>query len=337
MGRFLVKRLLLSIVVIFGLSILIFILARIIPGDPARLALGERATEEAVAEQRELMRLNDPLPSQYIYWLSSTAKGNLGMSFYTQRDVARDIKQFLPATVELVVIGGVFQLIFSFALGITATRYRDTLIDGIIRTLTYISISIPPFVWAILFLLVFGHLLPILPVINRLTTGVAPPLQSVTGMYTIDFLIEGNLAGAWDAFRHCILPSFALAIGHFAQEARILRSSMIDNLNKEYITVATSYGIPQNLIMRKYLLKPSSIAMITIAGLDFAATIANAFLVETVFNWPGLSRYGLVALLAKDLNAISAVILLVGLTYLVVNIIVDIIIAALDPRVRLGE
>ena len=337
MKKFLIKRLFYSLFVLVGISVVIFVIARIVPGDPARLALGERASEEAVAAYREAMHLNDPLYEQYFYWIKGVFQLDLGMSLTTKRDVMADIREFFPATLELVIMAGIIQIVFAFLLGILSASHRDKFIDGAVRVFSYIGISVPSFAWAVIFLLIFGFVIPVLPVINRLSYGVSPPVNTITGMYITDFLLAGDFAGAWDAFLHVLLPSLALAIGHVAQEARILRSSLVDNMSKEFITVTTSYGIPRHKLMYKYLLKPSSVSMITVAGMDFASTLGNAFLVETVFNWPGISRYCLTCMLNKDLNSISAVILLIGALYMITNIVVDIVIAAIDPRVRLGD
>jgi len=335
MLRFLTKRLLYSIFVAIGISIMIFILARVVPGDPARLALGDRASQEAVEALRNEMHLNEPIYIQYYYWFSDILKGNLGTSLNTQRPIILDVKDFLPASLELLIINGLIQLFFSFVLGLTSAMYQNRWPDNTLRLFSYVGISVPAFVWALLFLLFFGHIWTVIPVIGRLSSRLDPPSR-VTGLYIFDFLVVGNFVGAWDAFSHAFLPSLALALGHIFQEARILRSSLIDNMNKEFIAVTTSFGIPQSKIMYKYLFKPSAIPWVTVAGLDFAITLGNAFLVETIFNWPGFSRYGFFAMLQKDLNAISVVILIIGFLFLIVNIIVDLIIAALDPRVRLG-
>jgi peptide/nickel transport system permease protein len=153
---------------------------------------------------------------------------------------------------------------------------------------------------------------------------------------TVDALLSGNLAAFWDAVKHLILPATALAMGGLAQEARITRATMSDNLTKDYIAAERALGIPERVIMGKFLLKPSLIPTISISGLDFAGTLSSAFLVELIFNWPGMSRYGINAMLRKDLNAIAGVILVLGVVFIVVNIVVDIVVAQLDPRIRLG-
>lgn len=335
MLRFLIKRFFYSILVIFGVSIVIFILARVIPGDPARLALGEMAPKEAVEELRIKMHLNDPIYTQYYYWFSDIIRGNFGISLNNRRLVLTDFKEYFPATLELIFLVGIFQLIFALTLGLMSARYRDQWVDNIIRVSSYMGIAVPSFVWAVFFILFFGYIWRVLPVINRLSMDVTPPTK-ITGMYIIDFLIAGNFTGALDAFYHALLPSLSIAIGNIFQEARILRSSLVDNMEKEFISVSNSFGIPQNRIVYRYLLKPSAIPLITIAGLDFGNTLGRAFIVETIFNWPGFSRYTLLAMLTKDLNAISAGILIISMIYIIVNTVVDVIIAGINPQGRLG-
>ena len=335
LGSFLLKRLLLSIFVIFGLSIVIFIIARVVPGDPARMALGPRAPEEVVQRLRQEMYLDKPLPEQYFYWIRGVFSGDFGRSLVTKRAVSEDIKEYLPATMELAIFAGILMAIFAVLLGTLAARYKDTWVDSLIRTLSYFGVAIPAFVAAVIFMMLFGYYWPILPVLGRLSPGISPPTR-ITGLLTLDSLIQGNFVAFWDAFKHLILPSVALSLGALFQEARITRSSMVDNMRKDFLSAERGYGIPERVIMFKYLLKPSLIPTVSMMGLDFASLFANAFLVETIFNWPGISRYGTLAMMSKDLSVISAVIIVFGAIFVVVNIIVDIIVAFLDPRVRLS-
>lgn len=335
MIRFILKRLLQGVFVLLGTSILIFVIARVVPGDVANIALGARASNEAKEQLRKEMYLYDPLPVQYVKWLGDALKGDLGVSFKSKRPVIEDIKQFFPATLELILISGIFIFIGTFTLGLLAGRYKNTWIDGLTRVLSYIGIALPPFVVGILLVFLFVYKLPIIPVLGRLSSTLNPP-HHVTGLYTVDGLLAGNFKIAWDAFLHLLLPAFALALGPMVQDARVLRSTLVDNSSKEYMAVSTSYGLPDGLLARKYLLKPSATAGVTVMGLDFSALLGQAFLVEQIFNWPGLSRYGMNAMLFKDLNAICAVVLIIGLIYFFVNLLVDIIVAGLDPRVRIG-
>jgi len=194
-------------------------------------------------------------------------------------------------------------------------------------------VATPAFVVALFLSLFFGYMLRILPVVGRLNPGIVPPPVR-TGLITVDALISGDFSAFIDGLKHIIMPAIALALGNLAQDARITRSSMVDNLFKEYIAVERAQGIPPRKIYLKYLLKPSLIAPVSVLGLDIASMLGNAFMVELVFGWPGLSQYGVEAALRKDVNAVTGVVLVIGLVYLTMNIVIDLIVACLDPRVR---
>ncbi|MFZ7102899.1 MAG: ABC transporter permease [Peptococcaceae bacterium] len=330
------KRMVHSIFVLIGLSILIFLIARVVPGDPARMALGPRAPQFAVDALRQEMHLDDQsLFLQYSFWIKGLVSGDLGKSLTTKRPVIQDIKEFLPATIELALVAAVFIILFSILFGTLAAKYRDKWIDSAIRIMAYTGVAVPSFVLAILFLLLFGYIWPVMPVLGRLSYGItAPPV--ITGFITVDSIISGNFTALGDACKHLIVPAVALAIGPLFQEARIIRSAMTENMSKDYLLAETGYGIPNYLIVGKYLLKPSLIPAVSVMGLDIASLMGNAFLVEVIFNWPGISRYGMNAMLGKDLNAISAVVIVFGLIFVLVNIIVDLVVAYLDPRIRAG-
>ena len=328
-----VKRLGWALLVLVGLSVIIFSLMRIIPGDPARLALGPTVPEEIVEQYRERMHYNDPLPIQYYYWISGVLKGDFGVSTVTHRPVLKDIREFLPATLELVIWAGVPPIFFALLLGVLGAMYKNRLPDYLIRFSSYIIIATPAFVWAVLFLLIFGYWIPLLPSIGgRISMGFSIP--SKTGLVVLDALISGQFKAAWDAFLHLLLPATALALGHTMQEARITRSYMLENSGKDYITMITSQGVPKKVINRLFLLKPSIIPTVSIMGLDIASIFANAFLVETIFNWPGISRYAMNAILGKDINAVCGVVMLLGVVFIMTNLLVDIIAMILDPRIR---
>ena len=335
MTKFLFRRIIYSIFVLLGLSIVIFIIARIMPGDPARVALGARAPQWVVDRLREHMHLNDSLVVQYGYWLRDAIHGNFGLSLVTQRPVTTDILEFFPASLELVLFAGLLSAVGGIGLGIVSARHKDTWIDNVVRLFSYAGIVTPSFVFAIFFVLIFGWMLNWLPIIGRVSEQVAMP-PTITGLVTVDALLAGQFQTFFDAWKHLLLPALALAMGSIAQEARITRSSMADNLSKDYIASARALGVSERDIMNRFLLKPSLIPTVSILGLDIAATFSIAFLVELIFNWPGLARYGMQAMLHKDLNAISAVILVLGAIFITVNIIVDIIVVWLDPRIRLG-
>ncbi len=332
---FLVRRIIYSVFVLLGLSIVIFVIARIMPGDPARMAVGARAPQWVVDQIREQMHLNDPLPVQYGYWLRDAVHGDFGLSLVTQRPVTADIQEFFPASLELVLLAGLLAAVGGIGLGTLSARYKDTWVDNVVRLFSYAGVVTPSFVFAIFFVLLFAWTLQWFPIIGRLSEQTPLP-PKVTGLVTVDALLAGQIGTFLDALRHLVLPALALAMGAIAQEARITRSTMADNLSKDYIAAERALGIAEREVAGRFLLKPSLIPTVSILGLDIASTFSIAFLVELIFNWPGLARYGMQSMLNKDLNSISAVILVLGAVFILVNIIVDIIVAQLDPRIRLS-
>ncbi len=334
MAKYIMKRLLQSLFVLWGLSVLIFFIARVVPGDPARAALGHFARAEQIEQLRQELRLDEPVMVQYYYWLASVLRGDFGSSTYTGRPVMQDIIQFLPATVELMLFATIISLIIGQLSGVMAGIFRNTWIDSVSRTTAYLGVSTPSFVVAILLLFVFSHLLGVAPGLGRLPRGMIGPPRA-TGFLVLDSILAGQWATAWRAFQHLLLPAFSLAFIHIAQEGRITRSSLIDNLQRDYVTAHQVHGVRPARIAFKYLLRPSIIPTVTVIGLDFAFLLSNAFLVELVFVWPGFSRYALNVMLNRDLNGIVAVVLVIGLTFALVNILVDIVVAFLDPRIRL--
>ncbi len=334
LSTFIARRLVLSLGVLLGLSILIFIIARVVPGDPVRLALGARAPQDVVERVSAEMHLDKPYPTQYVIWLKGVIQGDFGTSLYTRRNVSEDIKAFLPATLELSLFAGILMTFFGILLGVLSVQKKNSWVDNIVRMISYLGVVTPAFVFAIIFVLLFGYLLSAFPVSGRLAEGITPP-PVISGMITIDSLITGNFRAFFSAITHLFLPALALSMAGLSQQARIARSSMSDNLQKDYILAHRACGLSERKIMFKYLLKPSLIPTVSILGLDFAALLSNAFLVEMVFNWPGISRYGVNAILTKDLNAVAAVVMILGITFVSINILVDIIVAYLDPRIRM--
>ncbi len=328
----LIRRLAISVVVLIGVSMLIFAIARIIPGDPARIALGPNAKTEQIEKLRSEMHLDESLPVQYGYFIRDVMRGDLGTSLYTNRPVTTDIKQFLPATLELVFLAGIIMVCAGLPLGILAARYRGRWPDHLARVIALLTVSAPGFVWAVILMLLFAFYLPLFPIAGRIEDIYE--IERVTGFLTIDTLIAGNFAAFGSAIHHIILPAVALSLSGIGQAARLTRANMVETYDKPYIEMAQAYGFFPSRIARSYAFKPSLIPSLTIIGLDFAAMLGNAFLVEAVFAWPGLSRYGVAVILRKDLNAIMGTVLIIAITFLIVNIIVDIIIAFLNPRIR---
>lgn len=332
-NNYLTKRISYSLISLIGLSVLVFLIARVLPGNPARLALGPNASQAAVNALIAELHLNAPLPVQYWYWISGIFTGNWGLSLFTHRNVLIDVEQFLPATLELLITAAIMDLLLSIPLGLIAGRMENTYADNIVRIISYIGIAVPSFVVAILLQLSLGYGLHLFPIIGELSPGVMPPTH-ITGLYVIDGLLTGDFSAVGNAIWHLILPGFALALGPIAQEARILRSSVVENQSSDFTLAETARGFSERSITFRYLLKPSLIPMITVYALDVSSMIANAFLIELIFNWPGFSRYGLNAMLSKDLNAIVAVVMVAGVLFVIANSLVDITVGYLDPRIK---
>ena len=330
--RLIAKRLGISVIVLIGVSMLIFAIARIIPGDPARIALGPNAKPEQIEKLRTQMHLDESLPVQYGHFVADVLRGDLGTSLYTNRPVTLDIAQFLPATLELVFLAGIVMVCAGLPLGILAARHRGRWPDHLVRVLALLTVSAPSFVWAVILMLLFAFYLPLFPIAGRLSDIYE--IERTTGFLTIDTLLAGNIAAFFDALHHLILPAVALALSGIGQAARLTRGNMVETYDKPYIEMAQAYGFYPSRIARVYAFKPSLIPSLTIIGLDFAAMLGNAFLVEAVFAWPGLSRYGVNVILRKDLNAIIGTVLIISATFLIVNMIVDLIIAYINPRIR---
>ena len=334
MLSYLLRRASTLLLVLFGLSILIFIIARIVPGDPARIALGPLATATQVEELREEMGLNASFPVQLWSYLSGLVQGDLGKSLLTSRPVMDDIRGALPATFELVLVTIILQIFISIPLGVMAAIYRNTWIDNLLRVISLIGVVTPGFVLAIILQLVAAHYLGFLPVTGRLDGGIDFE-ANFTGLLLIDGTLAGRFDVVLDAIRHLFLPAIALSAAGIGQVMRITRTAMIEVSSRDFVEATRAYGIPEKVVTFRYMLRVASVAPLTILGLEFASLIGNAFIVEFVFSWPGIASYGVRTILQKDLNAVIGVVLVSGVFFVVANLTIDIILGLLDPRHRL--
>ena len=334
MLSYLLRRALTLLLVLFGLSILIFIIARIVPGDPARIALGPLATATQVEELREEMGLNASFPVQLWSYLSGLVQGDLGKSLLTSRPVMDDIRGALPATFELVLVTIILQILISIPLGVMAAIYRNTWVDNLLRVISLIGVVTPGFVLAIILQLVAAHYLGFLPVTGRLDGGINFE-ANFTGLLLVDGTLAGRFDVVLDAIRHLFLPAIALSAAGIGQVMRITRTAMIEVSSRDFVEATRAYGIPEKVVTFRYMLRVASVAPLTILGLEFASLIGNAFIVEFVFSWPGIASYGVRTILQKDLNAVIGVVLVSGVFFVVANLTIDIILGLLDPRHRL--
>lgn len=331
---YLIRRALQGVPVLFGLSVLIFSITRVIPGDPVRFALGPYASDEQVQQYRIELGLDEPIYIQYLDWLSGLLTGQWGQSLRTNNDVFVDIMTRLPATFELVIVAMFIAVSLAIPLGVIAGTNKDEPKDHLSRVSAIFGLSMPRFYVGILLQVLFVGWLGILPLSGRLSSGVAPP-PHVTGLYLVDSLLAMQLETFVDSATHLLLPAFALGLATMAQVMRLLRSDMIEEQRKDYVIAAESYGLPKNLIRFKYMLRNAFSSSLTIIGLAFAFLLGNAFLIEMVFSWPGMARYGVQAIVYQDFNAVVGVVMVVGFAFVLVNLVVDVLYGLLDPRVRL--
>jgi len=331
---YLIRRGVALFFVLLGLAILIFVIARVVPGDPARIALGPLASAEQVAELRTEMGLDAPFFSQLRTYLTGLAEGDLGKSLLTSRPVLDDIMGALPATFELVVFTIILQIVISIPLGVMAAIYRNTWIDNVTRIISLIGVVTPGFVLAILLQLVAAYYLGFFPITGRLDPAIVFDAD-ITGLLLVDGVLKGRWDVVGDAIRHLLLPSLALAAAGIGQVVRITRAAMIEVASRDFVEASRAYGIPERVVTFRYMLRVAAVAPLTILGLEFASLIGNAFIVEFVFSWPGIASYGVRTILHKDLNAVIGVVLISGLFFVIANLVIDVILGLLDPRHRL--
>ncbi|WP_374619312.1 ABC transporter permease [Devosia sp.] len=331
---FLVRRILWSLLVLVGLSMVIFAIARVVPGDPARMALGPTATQEQVSDLREKLGLNRPIVEQYGLFVAGLAQGDLGRSLLTERPVNDDIRSTFAATFELVLVTITLAFALGVPLGVAAARWKDRWPDNLVRILAIFCAVTPSFFLALLLQILAGYVLHILPTTGRMPHNI-DFIADITGLMSIDSLLKGRLDVFGEAFRYLLLPSLALAAATMGQIARITRSSMIDVASQDYIEASRAFGVPEPVRVFKYMLRPSFVPPLTILGLEFASLIGNAFVVELVFAWPGMAAYGIRTILQKDLNAVMGVVMVSGVFFVLVNLVIDVLVGFVDPRIRI--
>jgi peptide/nickel transport system permease protein len=338
MLRFSVRRLLLAIPTVFGLLVITFLLTNYLPGDPLARLLGDRAGSdpEIVATYRAQWGLDRPLHEQFLKYLGNLLSGNLGQSTVTRRGVAEDLLDFLPATIELTVCAILVAGVLGLAFGVLAALFHRRWPDVLVRGLALVASGVPVFWMALISLQVLYLRFRWLPgPEGRLGRGVdAPP--HVTGAYTIDALLAGEWGVLGDALYHLILPAIVLGLFFLGLLARITRASMLEALQAPYVVTARAKGISGLTLIRVHVLPNALIPTVTVLGLAVGGLLSGAVLTETVFAWPGVGRYAVDAARSLDFQAVLGVTLVIGVIYVLTNAVVDILYAALDPRIRLG-
>ncbi|AEH51036.1 ABC transporter permease [Pseudothermotoga thermarum] len=330
---FIARRLLLMLFVLFGVSVLVFIIAKVIPADPVGAILGGNAPVDLVEDLKRRLGLDKPLMLQFLDYMSGLLKGNLGISLKSSRPVAKDIAEFFPATLELAISATILAVVLGITLGIFSAVHRNKFIDHFARIFSILGVSMPVFWTGLILLLIFYFRLGWLPGGGRLGLFTTPPTR-YTGLLVLDSILSGNLEALKDAVAHLILPSIVLGYSATASIARITRSSMLEVLRQDFIRTAKAKGIGKRLVIYRHALRNALIPVVTIVGLTFGGLLEGAILTETIFGWPGLGRYLVNAMLYLDYPAVMGGTLFVAVIYSLVNLVVDIVYAVLDPRMR---
>jgi peptide/nickel transport system permease protein len=332
MLRYVIRRLLLLIPILFGVSILIFFWVRLLPGGPAEALLGERATPELVAAYRERYGLDEPIYKQYIKYVRATVGGDFGVSVASHRQVTDEIKQRFPATMELAIGAMLFATMIGVPLGFLAAKKYGSLFDHASLFVSLIGISIPVFFLAIILKYIFSVRLGWLPSVGRVS--VTTEAEHPTNFYILDAIITRDWSTLWDCIKHLILPAIALGSIPLAIVARITRASTLDVQSEDYVRTARAKGLPPRIVDSRHVFRNALLPISTIIGLQVGLLLSGAVLTETVFAWPGMGSWLRDAIFTRDYAVLQGGILFLALVFVLVNLIVDISYAFINPRIR---
>ena len=334
MLRFVVRRLLLLVPILLGLSILVFLWIRALPGGPAQALLGERATEQAIQQIEHEYGLDKPIPVQYWRYVQTVGRLDFGQSVTTRRAVTEELKQKFPATVELALAAMFFSIIFGIPLGFFAAKRYGGLFDNLSLVGSLLGVSIPIFFLGIILKYIFAIQLGLLPTVGRI--DVLIDLEHPTGLYLLDALIAGNLHAFLDVLKHLVLPAIALGSIPLSIIARITRAAVLDVQNEDYVRTARAKGMSPGIVDRQHVLRNALLPIVTVIGLQVGFLLAGAVLTETVFAWPGIGTWLVDAIESRNYPVLQGGILFVALVFVLVNLVVDVSYAFLNPRIRLS-
>jgi peptide/nickel transport system permease protein len=332
--QLLVQRFLSLILILLGMAVITFFVARVVPADPAHLAAGVDAPPEQVEAMRRSLGLDRPLPVQFLQYMQGLLRGDLGQSLQSRRPVIEDIKIYLPATLELALIATLVYVAIGIPLGVASAVTAGRLPDYLIRLLTVIGLGIPPFALGLVLQLVFARHFGWFPLEGRLATVLSPP-PYVTGMYTVDSLLARDWAVLTSSLRHLVLPVAALALGRLAVATRFTRTSLLEILKLNYIQVAHAKGLSERIVLYRHALRNALIPVVTIIGIQTGYLLGGTVLIEVVFTWPGLGRYAVISIFNFDFYAVIAVTLVISTMFVLTNFVVDLLYRWIDPRIHI--
>jgi len=332
---YIVRRILLGVLILAGVSIFTFLLTRVVPSNPAARWIGPHATAEQIAAARIELGLDRPLHVQYSTYVRDFFRGDWGVSIRTHQPVFKEIFHYLPASLELIITGMLLAIVIGLPLGALSAAHSCRPVDHVSRVFAIIGVGIPTFWLGMILQLVFFKHLGWFPLAERIDIMIrlAHPIKQITGFYLFDSLITGNIAAFGSAATHLVLPAITLAAFPLGLTTRMTRATMLEVLNEDYIRTSRAYGAHEVKIIVKYALRNAIGPVLTVIALAFAYSLVETFLIESVFVWPGLGYYASKGIMAVDYPVIMGVTFLIASVYVIINLIVDISLALMDPRI----
>lgn len=334
MGRYIGKRLLNLIPVLLGITLLVFAFLHLIPGDPAVVMAGERATPEQVAALREQLGLNQPLPLQYLVFLGNLLRLNFGTSIISGVPIAEEIRTRWPATFELSVAAMLVATIIGIPAGVLAAVRKNSAVDNLTMSGSLLGVSLPVYWLGLLLVYLFAVNLQWLPPSGRISIDAGFNFKPITGFYVLDALLQGNFKAIKDVLSHLILPAVTLGTIPLAILARITRSAMLEVLSQDYIRTARAKGLLERWVIFKHALKNALLPVVTIIGLQFGTLLGGAILTETIFSWPGIGSWIYEGILSRDYPVVQGGVVFVAVAFVIINLLIDLSYAFLDPRIQ---
>ncbi len=335
MAAYIIRRILALIPVLLGMTLIVFLIIRAIPGNPAQVILGQRATADAVSALTQQLGLDKPWYEQFFHYLNQLLHLDLGTSLRTKADIAHEIAPFLAATFELTLVAMIIAIVVGVNAGIISAWFRNSWFDYGIMIVALIGVSLPIFWLGLMEQWAFSVKLGWLPTTGR--ENVRDPVEAITNFYMLDTLLRGRFDQFIDVVKHLIMPSIALATIPMAILARMTRSTVLDVMNSDYIRTARAKGVSMFLVVYKHALKNALIPVLTVIGLQSGLLLGGAILTETIFGWPGIGRYIYDAIGARDYPVIQSGILIIAFCFVMINLIVDLLYGWIDPRIKYND
>ncbi len=335
MLRYLARRLLLMVVLLLGVSVLVFLISHLVPSNPVAANLSQTALNdpEIVAAYEAKWGLDKPLYVQYLTYMKNLFQGDMGTSIRTGRPVLQDLGQYFPATIELSVFAMIIAIVLGIGFGVLSALFKNKPLDQALRAISVSGVSLPSFWFALLIMSVFSGRLKWFPSGGRLNPRLFSP-SGGTGLYVLDALLQGNWLMLRDALGHLVLPAVVLGFFSMGLITRQTRSNLLETMSMDYIRTARSKGMPEGRVVTGHALNNALIPVITVSGMAFCNLLGGMVFVEKIFSWPGIGQYAYLSATTLDFPAICGVSLLIAVTYVIVNLLIDILYGVIDPRIR---